>query len=209
MRFTHAPADAVVLALDPGLRCPGVAIHRGSLVACAALTMPDEVNELPVGERVDVVAERCVRWFYDRAWTGPGGGLDGGSRWFRDVPVRFVYEMPQVYGGPQAADANDLLHLAMVAGSAWTLLRQRGAVLHATPTPAQWTGGLEKLKTKATYWTSQRGQHLARRLSPAERALVGDSHDAADAASLCLWAVGRWAARRVIARRRPSAASVG
>lgn len=193
--------SSVVFGIDPALRTPGVAVTVDRVVVvAAALHMPSAVNDLEIAERIDVVAQHCVEWFLARAWAS--GGFDLGSQMFNAWPVTTIYEKPQVYGGPRAEDPNDVMHIGMVAASVWTLMRARGSTRVLSPTPRQWTGGLEKTKTKVGYWKSPRGQHLARRLSPAERELIGDSHDAADAVSLCLFACGRWAARRVNARPR-------
>jgi hypothetical protein len=153
-----------VLGVDPALRCPGLAIAVGGvLVAADALAMPDDVNELPIGLRVDVVAQRCDAWFWHKvselADRGRGHVLCG-------RPL-VIYEKPQIYGGPRPEDPNDALHLAMVTASLWTILRATGCTQLLTPTPAEWTGGLKKSKKKGAYWTSPRGKHLARRVSAA------------------------------------------
>lgn len=192
----------VTFGADPALRSPGLAIGiDGVIVAADTLVMSKLVNALPFGERVDRIAELCVAWFHARAWTGPGGGLDGGSHWYRDVPVRVVYEKPQIYGGPQPGDANDLLAIGMVAASIATRMRLRGATIVDPPTPREWTHGTKKLKKNvAELWLEQRGAMIARRLKPAERAVVPDKHDAVDAVGLVLHADGRLEPIRVNAR---------
>lgn len=184
----------VTFGADPALRSPGLAIGAdGIIVAADALVMPKAVNALPFGERIDRIAELCVEWF--DGWT-----------WSDVASIRVIYEKPQIYGGPQPGDANDLLAIGMVAASIATRMRMRGATIADPPTPAEWTHGTKKLKKNVPeLWLEQRGAMIARRLKPAERAVVPDKHDAVDAVGLVLHDAGRLEPIRVNARPRAGA----
>lgn len=195
----------IVFALDPALRRPGVAaLVNDELFACGSLTMPKRVNDLDIGIRIDEVAVACAAW-WRQTQIAIADQHRTNSIWLNDaVPPIVCYEKPQIYGGPRVEDPNDAMHIGMVAAAVWA--RVRVGAHHTsvvTPTPREWTMNTSKSKT-GDPWASQRGGLLARRLSPAERALVPDNHDAIDAACLALFTVGRLKAIRVNAR--PAAA---
>lgn len=189
-----------VLGLDPALNSPGVAIgHGGVVLAAAALSQPRSQAALAVGERALLVAVSCAAWFRQGVAKQLGKGAE--------LPeLTLVFELPQVYGGPRAEDPNDLIALALVCGAATAALeRELGVAAILSPTPREWSKGSKKSKKAGEGWTSQRGAMIARRLSPAERALVPDSHDAIDAVGLVLFAQGRLEPIRVNARPRAGA----
>lgn len=89
-------------------------------------------------------------------------------------------EIPQVYPGTPAGQANDLITLAFTAG------RQVAAVQAARVfgvLPRTWKGQVEKSVTQA---------RVAKRLRPDELSLLtGRKHDAWDAVGIGLWALDR------------------
>lgn len=159
----------VVLAVDPSIASPGAALFRDRVLVVAIRSTLPSIPDEGRGARVERVARRL--------YTAPPGGVDV-----------LVYEWPQVYRASKAkGDPNDLIALAAVGAALAGMLCPRVIV---TPTPAEWTGGLPKV-TKGDPWRSPRGRRIASRLSPAERALVPDSHDAIDSVGLGLWYLGR------------------
>lgn len=185
----------VTAGFDPALNSPGAAILVNDvLVVCGNVRIPSAFASLPIGERIDEVARLCVEWF--EAHVDRGTGLD-----MRGVTV--AYEKPKVRGGPRTEDPNDVLHIGMVGASVWTRMRLLGAARLHAPTPEEWNHGTKKLKRNVPeIWEAQRGVMIGSRLSPAERALVPDKHDALDAVGIALHAVGRLEIIRVNARPR-------
>jgi hypothetical protein len=177
-----------VLAIDPGLTKPGVALlQRGRIVLAERLRVPKGWSSLEILERCDRLAELAVDWFERR----PCGSQDR-----EDAPHTLVVEWPQWYGDKAGIDANDLAGLCGIAGATLARLRCSGMDLEArSPTPREVWGTVPKATT-GDPWASPRGRRLATRLDVSERAVVANYHDALDAAGLALWAAGRWKARR-------------
>ena len=179
-RVARPGSAAVIVAVDPSVRSPGVAvIERGELVGAARLPFSAKIDER--GERARQVAALIAAWVRPRTL---GGGVS-----------LVVYEWPQIYRASKSkGDPNDLIALAAVGAGVAAFL---AADEIRTPTPHEWIGNLPKA-TKGDPWKSPRAMRIASRLSPAERARVPDSHDAIDAVGLALWAAGRLTARRVL-----------
>lgn len=180
---TRAP----IIAIDPGIRSPGAAfLVEGIVVAAARIKVPRGLHECKSnGHRArevgKLIAEQC------RAWAKQTWG-------FRLCDV--VYEWPQIYRATKSkGNPNDLLKTLATGASA---VAELGGIVRSvtSPTPGEWAGQTKKA-TKGDPWDSERGRMVARRLSPNERAVVPDSHDAIDAVALGLWKAGRFDAIRV------------
>lgn len=162
-----------LLALDPGLRNPAVALFRDNvLVHASRVKIPTATHKLPLGERIAAVA-KLVR--------------DHVERHLPTIALcdAMVSEWPRTYrrmkGDP--ADLFPLAGLGMyVAGMA-------GLPVDA-PTAPEWIGNIPK-STTGDPLQSARGQRIWSRLSEAERACVTLSHDSLDAVGLGLWKLGR------------------
>ena len=176
-----------ILALDPGLTKPGVALLQdGKIVRADRLRVPREWSELEILDRCDHVAEAAQEWFAQFKY--PFGAAD----W-----LTLVCEWPQWYGdNEKGIDPNDLAGLCAISGGLLGRLRASGwrEVASRSPKPREVWGTLPK-STKGDPWRSPRGARLASRLSSAERAGVADYHDALDAAGLALWGAGLWKPR--------------
>lgn len=184
-----------ILAIDPGIRSPGVAVIRnGVLVAAARIMVPAKLSKLGDGERVAAVAALIHGWrsasYNDRAeCVGHLGTHD-----------TVIYEWPQIYRATRSkGNPNDLLKTLAVGAAAAALYTHRPGpqVRILTPTPAEWTHGTSKDTKSKTPWETERGRYISRRLSAAERAVVPAQHDAIDAVGLALFAAGRMEPIRV------------
>lgn len=174
-----------ILALDPGLVYPAVAVYVGDrLVRAERVDLPDHLTKMGVMDRCEIIACCVVDWLRDEA-----------LEW----PATFVAEWPQIYpGGRGKGDPNQLVPLAAIATGVLVQLRRAPyspPVDALSPKPAEVWKRLPK-STKGDPWISPRGRRLASLLRPEERAKVADYHDALDAAGLALWAAGRWKARK-------------
>lgn len=184
----------MILAIDPGIRSPGAALlRRGVVVAAARIRIPRSLHSGELGHRAHEVGRLIMEWAGAIEASGPDLSL-------RDVDV--VYEWPQIYRASRSkGNPNDLLKTLATGAAACAMLAGLvGSV--TTPTPAEWAGQTKKA-TEGDPWDSQRASMVARRLSPAERALVPDSHDAIDAVALGLWKAGRFEPIRVNAGATP------
>lgn len=177
-------ATGDLVALDPSLVSPGIALFRGgSLYAAKRIRI--SVDAFPGARALHVAHEVC-------AWLHACGAA---PRWL-------VYEWPQVYRAAKSkGDPNDLIGLAAVGGSlAGALAIAAGARNESlgvySPTPAEWIGQLPKT-TRGDATLSPRAGLILRSLSVAERAEVPAQHDAIDAVGLGLWALGRLNITRV------------
>jgi hypothetical protein len=104
--------------------------------------------------------------------------------WGSSIPRVLVLELPQIYPGPQKADPNDQITLAINHGR-W-LQRVWGHDIR-TPHPKEWKGSVPK---------NIHQPRILAALTPEERALIPDLpktklHNAIDAVGLFLWACGR------------------
>lgn len=168
----------ILLAADPSIRSPGVALFADDvLIAAAALEVPPAE---PMALRAALAARAIVGW--------------SAVRHVRQVDL-VVVEWPQWYAtGKSQGDPNDLAGLAGVGAAVAALLPY--AEVRA-PVPRDWIGGLPK-STRGDPWASPRGARVRSRLSAAEIELVPAQHDAIDAVGLGLWALGRFERRRVL-----------
>ncbi len=183
-------SNGELLALDPGLNKPGVALFRGGkLVAAERVKIDRSYAHLPFGERCVRVAADIMRW-------GMGHNMS---------PRTFVYERPQIYdsrAGKGKGDPNDLLGLvgvaSAVAGQLSLAMAMRDVCLSVlSPTPAEWIGQLPKIET-GDPWASPRGIRVRSRISTEEFTSILPSHDAVDATGIGLWAMGRLDIVRVL-----------
>ncbi len=191
----------MLLALDPGMCSPGVALFSANkLVAAGRVAVPVLKTPYEDGARWLYVAREIVQWFdLQRHPAQP---------WCEEV----IFEKPQWY--PQSkskVDPNSLVGIAGVASVVVGILSTRVATpIVFSPTPREWIGQVSKVcltcKGKAkkkcvdchgSAWETPRGRLIRSRLSPAELALVPDQNDAIDAVGLGLFRLGRLAPRRV------------
>lgn len=167
-----------VVALDPSVRSPGVALFRDGV-----LTFAGRVKLAALNAALDPDVSAGARW---RA-------VSSEIQWWvaaRDViaPMLVVYERPQIYRASKSkGDPNDLIGLAAV-GAGVVMLYPGARVL--TPTPAEWCGQLPKA-TRGRASASPRARRILSRLTSIELPRAPDQHDALDAVGLGLWALGR------------------
>lgn len=179
-----------ILAVDPGLTYPAACwASEGRIVLARRVPVPDEWSKLDLLDRCDRIALEIDTWACNTCCALP--------------PHLIVVEWPQWYSGAKSpGDPNDLAALCGIAGSLVGRLRsssERGETANycpprievRAPKPREVWGNLPKA-TRGDPWKSPRAARLASRLTPAERAVVQDKHDAMDAAGLALWAMGRW-----------------
>ncbi len=182
-----------LLALDPSVRSPGIAIFKdGTLVIADRVKIPKyDVEKFSDGARWDFVARRILASVRPCLSDVTEGATD------------LVFELPQIYTwGKSKGDPNDLVGLAGVAGALVGHLVQSFPLLGVySPTPAEWIGQLPK-STKGSAKESPRAQRILSRLSAEELARVPDQHDALDAVGLGLWRLGRLEPRRVFSNGR-------
>lgn len=179
-----------VLALDPGLTKPGVALlQEGKIVRADRLKVPKDWAKLEILDRCDKVAEVAAEWFAQFKYEISTVGAR--------VTLTLVCEWPQWYGDNEnGIDPNDLAGLCAISGALLGRLRAttKREVIARSPKPREVWGTVPK-STKGNPWKSPRGARLASRLTPAERAAVANYHDALDGAGLALWGAGLWKAR--------------
>lgn len=165
---------SVLLALDPSIVSPGLAIFRHKvLVANAVLRVP---------ATDDNHATRCLR------------SANAIVDWLahQDVSIDCVaFEWPQIYDTDTPAKANAVVYMAGVDLALAALLRCPAESF----LPAEVWGNLPKRKTGSAF-ASPRGTRIASRLTPAERAIAVDQHDAVDAIGIGLHVCGRLGVRR-------------
>lgn len=199
-----------LLAMDGGVRSPGLALFRhGVLVSATRLRIPEELHTLPEGERWLRIADLGVEW-----WQAQQQGV---KRTVRTV----IYERPQWYSETRGKTKGDPNKLAGILGVGQSL-----AVMFAmhnshegtrppeilSPTPAEWTGQIPKTdrndKLPKDPRKSPRHSLVWSCLEPGEKAvcLVRDgmhggitdvllkdvNNDAFDGMGLGLFALGRY-----------------
>lgn len=159
---------STLLALDPGILHPACALFADrELVAASRVKLPGKLKKLPMGERVRHIGNLIYDWVTEYVQT-----VD-----------RIAYEVPQIYRREKSkGDPNDLIPLALVAGFLSGRFPESAV---SGLKPREWCGQLPKV-TKGDPWTSPRGELVARRLQPAERASIVSSHDALDAVGIGL-----------------------
>jgi hypothetical protein len=183
----------MLLAIDPGMNSPGVALFvpntPGQMLRHAArVAIPAHYADLSDGARWLHVALTIAAWARDRG-----------------VIHTVVFERPQWYArGKSKGDPNQLAGVAGVAANVTGILATHGMTSVLSPTPAEWIGqvpkvcpvckGKAKKKCKECHgsaWETPRGRRIRSRLTSAELALVPDQNDAIDAVGLGLFALGR------------------
>lgn len=189
----------MLLALDPGLNSPGIALFdtRNELVAADRFDT-SEYAGLPDGERWLRVARSLSGWVLRHLKER------------RPDLLTIVFERPQVYTRQKSkGDPNHLVSIAGVASCLVGMLSVYGPVTVSSPHPGEWIGQLAKtchvckknLKKctvcRGSAWNTPRGQRIRSRLNERELALVPDQNDAIDAVGIGLFALGRLAPRRV------------
>lgn len=188
-----------LLALDPGVRSPGVALFRhGCLLAVDRIKLDPEWASMEPAARWLRIGNEITAWWLDNR--------DG------DHYVRtFVYELPQIYSekrGKSKGDPNKLLGLLGVGQSVATIITAFNISHGArppellSPQPAEWTGQLPKTvgkKTPKDPRESPRGARIWSRLEPAEQLIAGATlqHDAFDGIGLGLHALKRYGRSRI------------
>ncbi len=177
-----------LVALDPSVRSPGVALFRERVLIFAGKVsipkvFPPAVDWKSEGSRWQIVAECIVKWCSERDVISPG---------------IVIYERPQIYTMSKSkGDPNDLIALAAIGAAVVSHYCTRGGrpdIL--TPTPAEWCGQIPKA-TKGSAKESPRAKRILSRLSPEELKLVPNQHDSIDAVGLGLFALGRLGVKRV------------
>jgi hypothetical protein len=192
----------MLLAVDPGVRSPGVALfHHGVLHDAARITGSSSTDG-DHGARWLEVAYNIVNWAFSKS---------GGWK-----TLHVVFEKPQIYTWSKSkGDPNDLIGLAGIGGAVCGLLHSQHPVKVSSPKPDEWIGQLSKVcptcKGKAkkkcsdchgSAWETPRGRRIRSRLSPAELALVPDQNDAIDAVGLGLFVLSRLEPVRVFSNGR-------
>lgn len=192
----------MLLALDPGLNSPGVAIFNPSLIAADRFNT-EEYAGLPDGERWLQVARTLAGW-----------ALKHLERAKPDL-LSIIFERPQVYTRDKSVgDPNHLVAIGGVASCLVGILSVYGPVKVSSPHPGEWVGQLSKKcsickknlkkcpECKGSAWNTPRGRRIRSRLSAAELALVPDQNDAIDAVGLGLFELGRLAPRQAFSNGR-------
>ena len=176
-------ADKELLAVDPGIRAPGVALFQDGLLVAAAAIKLDPVDFL-----LDDPAERVRRacgvigtWFLCES-SSPGTCPD------------VAWERPQWYRrGVSKGDPNDLGPLAIMGGHLGGML---GGRVYSY-LPDEWTHGTKKTKS-GDPWKSPRGIRLRALLSAEEFAAIGKAtHDLVDAVGIGLHHLKRFGLKRI------------
>ena len=170
----------IFIALDPGLRNPGIAVFiDGALYRAGRVKIPAATHKIEdIAERSREVAMLIYN------------DLEEGAE--QDAE-QVVLEWPQIYKATRSkGDPNDLPPLVGVA----MYFAGRLAAPVKSYLPRTWSGGLPKATTgDAT--VSPRGRMIWGLLSAAERDALDVSHDAIDATGIGLYHLGRLVRRRV------------
>lgn len=172
-----------LLAVDPGINKPGVALFRaGKLVSAERVKLDKDIAKLPIGMRAARVSDAIMRW-------GMARNME---------PRNLVYELPQIYTREKSkGDPNDLVKVALVAANLSGALRYAMAGRNISmgilsPQPAEWLSGQCPKKETGDPWDSPRGYRIKIRLTDEERSVVVATHDALDSVGIGLWALGRF-----------------
>jgi hypothetical protein len=181
----------MLLAIDPGVNSPGIALFSGAKLSLAVRIIATANSRCQEdGMRWHLVAKQIVSWVGD------------------NEIVSVVFERPQWYA--RAKSKGDPTELAGIAGVAANVCGMLSPASILSPTPAEWIGQLPKVcpvckgkaKKKCTEchgsaWETPRGRRIRSRLSAEELTLVPDQNDAIDSVGIGLWALGRLAPNRI------------
>ena len=172
---------STLIALDPGLRYPAVAVFKdGVLVHASRVKIPGTSHKLAMGPRCMNVAKLVYAHIvHTGAFLEPA-----------DEAYELTIEWPRCYNRMKG-DPADLFPLAGVGMALAGML----GIAPDAPTAPEWIGNVGKT-TKGDPLASPRAQRIWSRLSEAERACVVLSHDSLDAVGLGLWKLGRLEARK-------------
>lgn len=177
---------SLLLAVDPSINAPGVALFRDGVLH-AAVALKPTVGLVDRAARCSAVAYEILDWYLGQV----GGGICAGTT---HASLTLAVEWPQVYtAGKSKGDPNDLIGLAGVCSAVAAVCRAPRVLSYL---PGDWCK-LPKVYKHGDAFVSIRGERIMSRLSSAERALVPRSHDAVDAVGIGLHALGRLAPRRV------------
>lgn len=178
-----------VLALDPSVRSPGLALFADGQLT-RACNLPIKRSSTATQNDSQLGPSEFARWHHVARYI-----IDTMPTDIHTV----VFELPQIYTwGKGKGDPNQLLALAGVGA----IVAAHYNTFTLSPRPAEWIGQVPK-STKGSALTSPRALKILSRLSTEERALVPDQHDAIDAVGLGLWALGRLATKRVLTSGTP------
>lgn len=182
----------MLLAIDPGLNSPGLALFDRGLLARAVRLNTSEYTGLPDGERWLQVARSLAAWVLPQLKQRQPDLLS------------IVFERPQIYTREKSkGDPNHLAAIAGVASCLVGILSTYGPVTVGSPHPHEWIGQLAKTchvckknlkkcpECRGSAWNTPRGRRIHSRLGTDELALVPDQNDAIDAVGLGLWSLGR------------------
>jgi hypothetical protein len=187
----------ILLAVDPSIVKPGIALFvRRELRAVAKVKIP-AVHER--AGRAAIASYALLDWYSARVAEGLLAGCDGS---FIELAVEWPRVLP--YGAAGATgQPNDLFGLAGVCAGFAVALRPHRVHSYL---PDEWCklGKVSPERKRAKLgpidseaFTSPKGARIMSRLTPAERALVPQSHDAVDAVGIGLHALGRLAPVKV------------
>lgn len=181
-----------LLALDPSVRSPGMAIFRdNALIFAGRLTKLGSPGDFATeGARWQFIAEQIVGWAREHDCI---------------FPSKIVYERPQIYVAAKSkGDPNDLIALAAIGAAVCAYFQAQSAAIRIaidTPTPAQWAGQIPKA-TKGSAKDSPRALRILSRLTEGEKCRAPNQHDALDAIGLGLHALDRLGIRKVFSNGR-------
>lgn len=188
----------MLIALDPGLNSPGIALFGDRDLIEATRFNTSAYASPRDGERWLNVARTLAGWALSRLKT------------LQPELLTIVFERPQVYTREKSkGDPNHLVSIAGVASCFVGIMSVYGPVAVDSPHPGEWVGQLKKTchvctknlkkcpECKGSAWNTPRGRRIRSRLSEAELALVPDQNDALDAVGLGLWVIGRLQPRSV------------
>jgi hypothetical protein len=174
---------STLLAVDPSLRCTGVALFVDGRLTAAGVVRPAIKTGSPVDRAAQIARE--VRSYVAQ---------QGVSAWMSEI----VLEWPQVYRAAKSkGDPNDLLGIAAVCGAVATYWPNSQITAYK---PAEWAGQLPKATSHKQALASPRGRRVFGRLQ-GDEVLVWDQlryHDAVDAVGIGLYHLGRLKPRRVL-----------
>lgn len=187
------PPSGLLLAFDPALLRPGVAVYYdGELVGARRVGIPTAWSLRSIGDRAASIAGECAAVLYKTVCQIRADG--------RIQTARVAIEKPKIYppGKLQEKRPNpdDILALAWVAGALVDRLSTTWALETVCPEPGEWSGGIPK-EERGPVEKCPRWERLVLALSDAELARVERKHDAMDAAGIGAWALGRWHPPRV------------
>ncbi len=193
----------MLLALDPGINSPGVALFRAGTLVAADKISGTAYKAFEDGQRWLEVAKSIVTF---AQLASPDERI-----------TTVIFEKVQFYQrkqGGSKGDPNKLLGVAGVAANVTGILSTYGPIVVLSPTPAEWVGQIPKTCStcgenkkkcpvcKGSAWKTTRGRRIRSRLTEAEIALVPDQNDAIDAVGVGLYAEQRFTPRSVLSNGR-------